>query len=205
MLRADLTMDSRREYKAQWAREHRESVRRSNRKQYLKNKEKRLSYGRKWYQEHKAHCNARSREWHKRTYPQRRAEVLKQTAEYAKAHPEIRRKCHLNYVRNHPEKHKAQQRAAAIAGKARRRRANVGDLKANRIIRAWKLESSFICYYCKKQFPIDKLTVDHVQAVARNGKHTTDNLSKACPQCNIRKRHHPISQIKFLDQPLLDL
>lgn len=64
---------------------------------------------------------------------------------------------------------------------------------------------SFLCYYCKERFPVCRLHVDHVVALANGGHHSIENLCSSCDSCNLKKNAKPISEIQFLNQPLLSL
>lgn len=49
-----------------------------------------------------------------------------------------------------------------------------------------------LCAYCEYQFPIARLTYDHVVRKRDGGGSTIDNLVLACPPCNTR-RELPVS------------
>lgn len=52
----------------------------------------------------------------------------------------------------------------------------------------WRTQlSRGICHYCKKQFPPDELTMDHLVPVARGGRSTKGNIVPACSACNADK------------------
>jgi 5-methylcytosine-specific restriction endonuclease McrA len=74
----------------------------------------------------------------------------------------------------------------AIAANTRRRNAR---LKANGIFSISKKElkrlSQQPCFYCGAT---ERLTVDHVIAVARGGRDSIGNLVSACKSCNSQKR-----------------
>ena len=74
----------------------------------------------------------------------------------------------------------------AVAADTRRRNAR---LKANGIFRISKKElkrlSQQPCFYCGAT---ERLTVDHVIAVARGGRDSIGNLVSACKSCNSQKR-----------------
>lgn len=50
-------------------------------------------------------------------------------------------------------------------------------------------KSSGICYYCKKKFDPDDLTMDHLIPVSRGGKSEKINLVPACKECNNKKKY----------------
>jgi len=43
------------------------------------------------------------------------------------------------------------------------------------------------CVYCGRVFPLEMLTVDHVQPIAKQGDNSPGNLVTACSACNTRK------------------
>lgn len=43
------------------------------------------------------------------------------------------------------------------------------------------------CQYCRKTFPTEKLTIDHVFPKSRGGKKTWTNLVASCKKCNQKK------------------
>jgi len=55
----------------------------------------------------------------------------------------------------------------------------------------WKQKrSNGICYYCKKKFPVEDLTMDHLIPLIRGGKSIKSNLVPACKECNNKKKHN---------------
>jgi 5-methylcytosine-specific restriction endonuclease McrA len=50
------------------------------------------------------------------------------------------------------------------------------------------------CQYCKKVFPVEKLTLDHVTPKSRGGKNTWKNLVAACKKCNQKKANRTPSE-----------
>jgi len=50
------------------------------------------------------------------------------------------------------------------------------------------------CVYCGEQFPVDDLTLDHVQPRVRGGDRSEGNLVTACKACNTLKGHHRLSE-----------
>ena len=61
------------------------------------------------------------------------------------------------------------------------------DLK----ITGWwkKKRSDGICYHCKKKFPLNEITMDHIVPLARGGKSIKSNLVPSCKKCNFEKKH----------------
>ncbi len=46
-----------------------------------------------------------------------------------------------------------------------------------------------ICYYCKRKFPEEELTLDHIVPIARGGRSTRGNLVVCCRACNQAKKY----------------
>ena len=44
------------------------------------------------------------------------------------------------------------------------------------------------CYYCRRSFRPQDLTMDHIVPLARGGRSTKDNLVACCKECNTRKK-----------------
>jgi 5-methylcytosine-specific restriction endonuclease McrA len=60
----------------------------------------------------------------------------------------------------------------------------------------WKKEiSKGQCYYCKKNIPPDKLTMDHIVPLARGGRSVKGNVVPCCKQCNNEKKYWTPSEI----------
>jgi len=49
------------------------------------------------------------------------------------------------------------------------------------------LRDKFTCQYCAKEFPENKLNLDHVIPRDKGGKTTWDNIVASCVKCNTRK------------------
>ena len=49
------------------------------------------------------------------------------------------------------------------------------------------------CVYCGEVFPVDALSVDHVQARVRGGDRSGGNLVTACEGCNVLKGHRRLA------------
>ena len=50
------------------------------------------------------------------------------------------------------------------------------------------------CVYCGEQFPVEGLTVDHVQPRVRGGDNSGGNVVTACGGCNALKGHRRLSE-----------
>lgn len=56
------------------------------------------------------------------------------------------------------------------------------------------------CVYCGEQFPLEELTVDHVEPRVRGGDHSDGNLVTACRGCNTKKGHRRVGAF-LRDEP----
>lgn len=56
------------------------------------------------------------------------------------------------------------------------------------------------CVYCGEVFPVEQLSVDHVQPRVRGGDRSGGNLVTACGGCNTRKGHRRLSDF-LADEP----
>jgi 5-methylcytosine-specific restriction endonuclease McrA len=50
------------------------------------------------------------------------------------------------------------------------------------------------CVYCGEVYPVDALSVDHVQPRVRGGDRSGGNLVTACEGCNVLKGHRRLSE-----------
>ena len=51
------------------------------------------------------------------------------------------------------------------------------------------------CVYCGEVFPVEALSVDHVQARVRGGDRSGGNLVTACEGCNVLKGHRKLADV----------
>ena len=54
-----------------------------------------------------------------------------------------------------------------------------------------------VCQYCKKKFPSQELTIDHVLPRAQGGKTSWENCVLACVECNSRKANRTPEQARM--------
>lgn len=68
----------------------------------------------------------------------------------------------------------------------RREKAKARDLRKSRW---WQSKISVgRCYYCARETPPAKLTMDHVVPLNRGGLSSKNNLVACCKECNTRKK-----------------
>jgi len=138
----------------------------------LKHREKRLSVNRVWMENNRA---------------KRRAYMLV----YCAANKQHRRQTHKAWLKKHPEfktPYRARRRARKVG-------ADVGDVRVIPLLKVWRREPSFVCYYCKHRFPRKQLHIDHMLALSKGGKHTVENLCKSCVSCNCSKHDHSVEDV----------
>ena len=136
---------------------------------------------------------------HRAAYRQRNVEsIKKQQADNYRRNREKR----IAYVKEQkklkPEKSREynanskKRNHIKIAADSRRRRAK---LKANGIFKISKKELAKLlakpCFYCGTK---ERITIDHVIAIARGGTDSIGNLVPACKSCNSQKRDLTITE-----------
>jgi 5-methylcytosine-specific restriction endonuclease McrA len=204
-----------------WCRDHQELRRASRRKYYWKHRERCRQKNQEYYNKHKLEISEQSKayaaanrdrirqymhRYHKEVYyPKNKVRIRQKTHDYLKNHPEIRAKAARNYKRNHPDRYSAHLRAVHVARKARMRGASISDKHVSQIIKKWHNERSFTCYYCHRRFDRKHLHIDHIIPVSKGGKHSSDNICRACSKCNLTKRDRPVSSIVSNGQTFLAL
>lgn len=174
-------------------------------------------YDKERYPKVQAQAIARSRAWYSnnreraakrtRTYYQRnKARIIKATALWRSKNPKLRAQYNRDYIRRNLAHHRVVMNEAKRRRKAKLRGAYSGCQIVSRVIRLWKQEPFFVCYYCQVQFPTSILTVEHIVPISKHGKHAIENVARACPSCNSRKRDKSIAEINAnLNQKLLSL
>ena len=58
---------------------------------------------------------------------------------------------------------------------------------------------AYRCVYCGEQFPIEELTIDHVEPRVRGGDRSDGNLVTACKACNTLKGQRRLSEFLLSD------
>ena len=122
---------------------------------------------------------------------------LEQQINYQK-NKEKRKAYVITWQKNNPEKFKQYQsifkkrNKESIAANTRRRNAK---RKSNGIFVISKKElitlGQSCCFYCGST---ERITIDHVIAIARGGTDSIGNLVPACKSCNSQKRHLTIME-----------
>ena len=193
-------MGKRTEYKRRWNRANPDKVAAYRRRNYLLHRPQRIESQTKYQAAHREKIRARMKAYFHARYLKNRAEILRKTNQYIKSHPEVRAAVARRWRARHPD----YQSAANAKARARKKDASGTDRGVDAMIRKWRREKTFRCYYCGHKFKTEFLHVDHVVALAAGGKHIRANLARSCIRCNVRKGARAISRLE-LEQPLLDL
>lgn len=152
---------------------------------------------------HRVRIRRYMKEYHKRYYPKNRLKIIAQTKEYARKNPEVRSKIYRKIKAKYPERIRAYCSAGNAKRRARKKGADVGDKYVGKLIRKWRLEDTFVCYYCQKKFSSADLQIEHIIPLSRGGKHTVGNICKSCPRCNRVKNTKLVSAISINGQSFL--
>ena len=139
------------------------------------------------------------RRQHRAAYRQRYVEAIKkQQADNYRRNKEKRIAYVAEHKKRNPEKSKQynakskRKNHVKIAADSRRRRAK---LKQNGIYKISKKELAKLlaqpCFYCGTK---ERITIDHVIAIARGGTDSIGNLVPACKSCNSQKRDLTITE-----------
>lgn len=136
---------------------------------------------------------------HRAAYRQRSAEsIKKQQAENYRRNREKRIAYATQRIKDNPERHRTymaiskKRNHVKVAADSRKRRAK---LKENGIYQISKKELAKLlakpCFYCGTK---ERITIDHVIAIARGGTDSIGNLVPACKSCNSQKRELTITE-----------
>lgn len=197
------TQRKRRFYKI-WAALNAEKIRDKYRLWVAKNKEEVRLYNQEYGRRHYALNRSRRGLQIKNNRKANRAKY-KEIHRLYDSRPDViarRRICTKRYRKNHPEVVRAQN----VARKAKLRGATSITSGAFRLIRKWKSEADFRCYYCGDKYPtLWGLHVDHITPINKGGQHEVDNLCRSCVKCNCRKGDRLVSDpdLSFGPQQLL--
>lgn len=145
-------------------------------------------------------------------YQRNRETIKAKIYAYRKANPErlkeINRKSYLkNRVKVRARQIEYKPRAAANEARRRaiKRRAPIGDQNA---IADWMTamrQMAFaVCFWCNRKVSKNQRQADHIQPLAKGGKHALENLCVSCRSCNQAKHDKPLHQWNArLKQPVL--
>ncbi len=161
-----------------------------------------LNYLKNYHKKHYA-LNRIERNIQIKNYKQANKEKVKESQRIYDLRPEVIEKKKIStrrYHKNNPQIVRAQN----VARKARLRGATSITSKASIVVRKWKSEPDFRCYYCGNKYPtLWNLHIDHLVPINKGGQHEADNLCKACFKCNCWKRDRLIEDLVFQGQQLL--
>lgn len=153
-------------------------------------------------------------------YYRNRERILKQTADYHKAHPEIAKKSVANYcsknrlkLREKSREYYRNNREKEIQRQLHRnhlRRAQINSTVVDLAgIKRWMSEvrsKPFSrCHWCGTKVSGRRIYFDHIIALSRGGSHTIGNLCATCCNCNQTKNARLISDWVVGGQTFLSL
>ncbi len=158
--------EHRREQQRRWRLANPEKVRASYQVWCERNPGKESARIRARYEANKEDVKAKARQWY-RDHPDH---VKKRMSVYRKENPE---KC----------------RTWDALRRARQKANGVGNIQ---LIEAWEREwrsrRVVVCYWCQEKFPPKKCHCDHIIPIAKNGRHSIENLCISCSLCNSTKK-----------------
>lgn len=177
----------------------------------FKTSEKQREYNRRYYHEHKEQIKAQNKKYHKKYYHENRRQELARKNKYNQKH---REQCRVHskkfrqenpdYIRKYYKENKEEQKIRVseyqkrypeyMREKTRRRHANKlnapGSHTVSEII-ALRNQARGVCPgYNKNQHYVgkNKLTLDHIIPLSKNGSEDISNLQMMCQSCNSSKR-----------------
>lgn len=152
------------------------------RRYYLRNREKKILV-RKAYE---AANPAKVKLWGAKAGAKYRAAHPDQKREHYQANRDVLRAKARAYHKSSYARRKAHISAVNRRCHAVRRNAPTDNL-VDHVIKSFKEQPTFLCYYCDAEFSADKLHIDHIIPLSRGGSHTVDNVCTACAFCNLSK------------------
>lgn len=150
----------------------------SNKKSYLKNREKYLKYFKEYYEKNRE----KHLDYNKKRYEGKKEIILEENKKYAEIHKDELKKYHTDYSKNYRKTKKG--RALYLANGYKQ-----SDIIKNRgectITPEWIMENIFTqsCYYCGET-DWRKLGCDRKD---NSLPHTPDNVVCSCWKCNNKK------------------
>jgi 5-methylcytosine-specific restriction endonuclease McrA len=165
-------------YLSAWKKSNPDRVSEIGKRDYQRNREKRLAFGARWRAANKERHKAMIEAWSKRN-PDK---VVAKSARYHLRHPERRRKWQ-DQRRESGRRRIANmtRRGLVAAGKIITAPLTVAVLMGRFALHGWR------CYYCNRQLTSNSIEADHRIPVSRGGKNCGANIVPACRACNVRK------------------
>jgi|DEB0MinimDraft_6_1074348.scaffolds.fasta_scaffold53708_3 5-methylcytosine-specific restriction endonuclease McrA len=134
------------------------------------------AYDRAYYKKNSDRISARGKVY----YEENREKKLKQAAEWAANNKEKVRDIKKNY-------------------KFRRRSIESNGMNSAELTE-WKNNQEKICFWCLSKCD-SEYHIDHIQPLAKGGKHIAENLAISCPGCNLTKNARtPEEFIKIMNK-----
>lgn len=184
-----------------WRLEHpgltKAAQKRSNQKDYAKNRENRIVEARAWARKNPEQYKTNQR----RAYLANKAARNAAASRWQRDNPEQRRANHKRWRDANPGKVKALRirRQSLI-------RASTSNLKSiDAFIQSVMSKRTVRCYYCEQPTPTKGCHFDHIIPLVKGGPHSVENLCATCPQCNLSKNRKLIEQWVRVGQQVFPL
>lgn len=164
-----------------------------------------LTYNRAWYEADKDAIIARqmaayradpskkigyTREWYRRTHPERLAKQAKYRAEHLEEIRAQQRGMTAYHVaknrewqKRNPERYRANKQRAGMVRRARKRGTQIEPVDTDAIV----ARDRSICGICGRKVERKDLSFDHIVPLSRGGPHTEANLQVAHWRCNVKR------------------
>jgi 5-methylcytosine-specific restriction endonuclease McrA len=182
------------EQNRQYYEANKESVQKQQQKYYAENKEDSYSRLIQWRNDNRE----KVRKHNRLSYKNNLASRKKKNRQWRIANPEKTRRYRREWAIKFPEKEQERNRSSSQARRARKLGAIDPSNPVTAAIiarRTWLFGNA--CAYCGGNGP---LHLDHVEPLARDGRHTPGNLVPACGRCNLSKGAKPIESW-YISQP----
>lgn len=177
---------SRRASVKKWASKNRERLRKYRRDRHAKDPERFRNQQREYNKRNPERRSLLNRNWMVRNSARRKAYMAQ-------------------WNKENPHRRKAYDVRRRFIRRQRELNADVGDKLVDRIVARSKKKKRFKCYYCEQSLPINRMHIDHLVPVSKNGKHITSNVCESCDTCNHEKRDRDVNKFYPKQQALLPL
>lgn len=156
------------------------------REYYLANREKKLAYNRAYWAANKDKANAKHAEYRKKN----RLKINALNRAYWDKHPEKFKGWRKKWI------NKNRGVVSSYDANARARQLGVDyDKELIEQFFSWIKNQDFVsCSYCGCFIPSNKVHIDHIVPITRNGAHHPDNFAVACHSCNSSKTDKLLSE-----------
>ena len=127
--------------------------------------------------------------------------MLVRNAAYMAANKEQVNARHARYRKEHPES----KRLSEMTRRAKSRGATVELVKIKEFVLRVRSKKRVRCYYGNHFVSGRRAHIDHIVALKNGGRHAVGNLCASCPDCNLKKGTHSLSDWRKSGQQILPL